>query len=233
MFSVFLQILKAGPGSLFLMQDKRPILLSITFRQLQLLQGYATRSEFCFSHCLISISSTSVVVRVVSLWSSEFLPLYVLVRHQVLFHIKRQIKKRKHLLRNKNSHKRPSTKGSALTQLQVKKVNVRKKLKKENARTDIRVFLSTQKGGKTDFHTHFWTLDILPLTLDIVPSNLDILPSTLDILPSTLDILPSTLDILTSTLDGNLHSHTGDMRVTYGYIRVHTSNIRVHASTYG
>ena len=149
-----------------------------------------------------------------------------MVRHQVFFHIKRQIKKRKHLLRNKNSHKRPSTKGSALTQLQVKKVNVRKKLKKGNARTDIRVFLSTQKGGKTDFHTHFWTLDILPLTLDIVPSNLDILPST-------LDILPSTLDILTSTLDENLHSHTGDIRVTYGYIRVHTSNIRVHGSTYG
>ena len=48
-------------------------------------------------------------------------------------------------------------------------------------------FYQLEKSGETNFHTYFWTLDILPLTLDILFWTLDILPSTLDILPSTLD----------------------------------------------
>ena len=45
---------------------------------------------------------------------------------------------------------------------------MRKALKRADARTDIRVFLSTRKS-----HTHFWTVVILPSTLDILPSTLD------------------------------------------------------------
>ena len=156
MFSVFLQILKAGLGGLFLTQDKRPILFINHISTVAASSGYATCPEFCFSHCLISISSTSVVqvvVRVVCLWSSIIPPSIMYWLGTRCFSISNgRLKTRKHLLRNENALKPPSTTGNSLTHAQVKKVNVRKKLKKGNARTDIRVFLSTQKRRENSTH---------------------------------------------------------------------------------
>lgn len=68
-FSFLLLFLKAGPGVLLLLQDNVnihfiavDIVILISFRQLYLLQSCATWTEFCFSHAMLSISCTAVIV---------------------------------------------------------------------------------------------------------------------------------------------------------------------------
>ena len=125
-------------------------------------------------------------MRVVCLWSSIIPPSFIYWLDTRCFSILNgRLKKKK--LRNENALKRPSTASiiNSLSHAQMKRENVQKALKRGNPCTDIWVFLSTRKKRETNFHTYFWTLNILFSTLDILPLTFYPQPSTFYPRPST------------------------------------------------